>query len=300
MIDPGFDGAVAIVTGMNNPRGIGAAVARALARQGVAVFGTFLRAPPPAGAAGAGTGAEPAPGEALYRRLAAADAAPMVAAIRAAGGRAAALEVDLADPAAAPRVFAAAEAAFGPVTILVNNAAYSEPDSLLPADMNADTPSAGGLPIGPFTVDTHDRHFHVNVRAPALLMREFARRHRDRRASGSAGRAARIINISTDGADAFPTEVSYGASKHALESLTRSAAHEFGPLGITVNALSPGPIQTGYIPPGAEARIVGDTPLGRVGLPEDVADAVLLLASEQARWLTGQLLYVGGGHAMPR
>lgn len=300
MIDPGLAEAVAIVTGINNPRGIGAAVARALAREGVAVLGTYFRATAPPDATSVDTAAAAMePGEALYRRLSAADATPVVDAIRASGDRIEAMEADLAEPAAASRIFDAAEATFGPVTILVNNAAFSEPDSLLPAEMNEGAPSAGGILIGAFTADTHDRHFHVNVRAPALLMREFARRHRARTGSGAPA-PGRIVNISTDAADAFPTEVSYGASKHALESLTRSAAMEFGPLGITVNALSPGPIQSGYIPASAEPRIIRDTPLGRVGTPEDVADVVVFLASTQARWVTGQLLYVGGGHAMPR
>jgi 3-oxoacyl-[acyl-carrier protein] reductase len=71
-----------------------------------------------------------------------------------------------------------------------------------------------------------------------------------------------------------------------------------GPYGVTVNIVAPGPIQTGYILPEAEAAIAAGTPLGRVGTPEDVADAVLWVASEQARWVTGQLLYVGGGWRM--
>jgi len=124
-------------------------------------------------------------------------------------------------------------------------------------------------------------------------MRELLRRHIDRR-----GDWGRIISVSTDGASGFPSEVSYGASKHALESITRAAAVEMGPYGITANVVSLGPIQTGYIPPSAEARIIADTPLRRVGRPDDVADVVAFLASNQARWLTGQLIYVGGGHAM--
>ncbi len=76
------------------------------------------------------------------------------------------------------------------------------------------------------------------------------------------------------------------------------AAKELDPLGITVNIVSPGPIQTGYIPPGNEPTIVADTPLGRVGAPDDVADVIVYLASEQARWVTGQLIHVGGGHRM--
>jgi 3-oxoacyl-[acyl-carrier protein] reductase len=182
---------------------------------------------------------------------------------------------------------------FGPVSILVNNAAVSVADSLLPDEIAGGAPSAGGIPIAAFDSDRHDRHFRVNVRAPALLMREFARRLVERHTNWG-----RIINVSTDGASGFPTEVSYGASKHALESLTRAAAAEFGRYGITANIVSLGAIQTGYIGPEAEPTIVADTPLGRLGEPADVADVVTFLASHQARWITGQLLYVGGGHAM--
>src|SRR5262249_52747844 len=143
------------------------------------------------------------------------------------------------------------------------------------------------------TAESIDRHFAVNARAIALMMAEFARRHAARGA-----RWGRIINFSTDASQCFPTEVNYAASKAALESLSRSAAAELGPYGITVNIVSPGPIQTAWITPELETEFAATTPLRRVGAPDDVADVVVFLASEQARWLTGQLLYVGGGHRM--
>jgi 3-oxoacyl-[acyl-carrier protein] reductase len=138
-----------------------------------------------------------------------------------------------------------------------------------------------------------DAHFAVNTRATALLMTEYFRRHIERGAIWG-----RIINLSTDAAHAHPRNVSYAASKHAIESYSRSAAAEMGKYGITVNVVAPGPIQTGYITPEAVADISRRTPLGRVGRPEDVADVIAFLASDQARWLTGQLLYVGGGWRM--
>lgn len=145
----------------------------------------------------------------------------------------------------------------------------------------------------PATAEALDAHHAVNVRAPALLMADFHRRHVQR-----DGNWGRIINVSTDGAAAFPSEVSYGASKNALESLSRSAAHEFGPDGITVNIVALGPIQSGWITEDTRPAIQRETPLGRVGYPDDVADVVTFLASNQARWLTGQTIYVGGGHRM--
>jgi 3-oxoacyl-[acyl-carrier protein] reductase len=125
------------------------------------------------------------------------------------------------------------------------------------------------------------------------MMTEFVHR---RLARGLHG--GRIINVSTDGSPGFVHEVSYGASRYATESFSRAAANELGKYGITVNIVSPGPIQTGYITPELEQKVIADIPLSRVGQPEDVADVIVFLASEQARWLTGQLLFVGGGHRM--
>lgn len=292
MIDPQLSGKVAVVTGANNPRGIGAAIARALAVQGAALYVTYYRQEIPAEVSREAESG--IPGLSLYQWLSAKDAGEVIDDVRASGGHIEAWEVDLAVPAACAEVFDRAEKAFGPVEILVNNAAFWAPDSFLPDGVIEGKPSAGGGPIRTLDVQEHDRHFHVNVRAPALLIREFARRHIERDA-----RWGRIINVSTDGASCFPTEVSYGASKYALESLTRSAAVELGPYGITVNVVAPGPTQTGYIAPQAEAALVQETPLRRIGDPADVADVVVFLASEQARWVTGQLIYVGGGHAMP-
>jgi 3-oxoacyl-[acyl-carrier protein] reductase len=198
-------------------------------------------------------------------------------------------EIDLAAPEAMPQLFDRVEETLGPVDILINNAAHSVPDGFIPF-APAEEDWAGRM-RAIVDASSHDRHFAVNSRAVALLMAEYARRRVIRGAAWG-----RIVNISTDGADCFPGEVSYGASKAALESYSRSAAMELGQFGITVNVVAPGPIQTGWIPAEAEQPIVEDIPLGRMGRPDDVADVVVFLASEQARWVTGQRLFVGGGH----
>ncbi len=276
MIDTGLQDKVVLVTGANH--GIGAATARAFAGQGVRVFLHYLRLPP--------TNEEGAAQRAL-------DAAEVVQAIRAGGGQAEAQEADLADPAAIPLLFDRAEATLGPVDVVVNNAAVGDgpKDTFVPLPTEALDRFERSMAT--VTAASHDRHFAVNSRAVALMMAEYARRHVARGATWG-----RIINISTDGAFCFPEEISYGASKAALESYSRSAAIELSRYGITINIISPGPIQTGWMTPEMEANIVRDIPLGRVGQPEDVADVIVFLASEQARWLTGQCLHVGGGHKM--
>jgi 3-oxoacyl-[acyl-carrier protein] reductase len=288
MIDTGLKNKVVLITGVNNPHGIGAGTAKAFAVEGAAVFATYLRLP-------AKESATNVPGEAFYRAQNAKTADEVVTAIRERGGEIEAWEADLADPAVIPQLFGRAERAFGPVDILVNNAAYCAPDTFIPqSQLGSDSRAVDTFPMSTITPDQHDRHFAVNSRAVALMMAEYARRFIQRGA-----RSGRIINVSTDGASAFPSEVSYGASKHALESYSRSAAKELGKHGITVNTLSLGAVQTGWISPELEKEEASHTPLQRVGQPEDVADVIIFFSSEQARWVTGQLLYVGGGHVMP-
>jgi 3-oxoacyl-[acyl-carrier protein] reductase len=275
MINPGIAGQTALVTGANH--GIGAAIARALAAQGAAVLISYLRVPTP-------TEATP------YTSARALSAQDLVAAIQAAGGRAAAVEADLSDPASIPALFDQAERHFGPTSILVQNAAAWTPDTLIPGGLTNEAPDTWPPSATTITAASHDLHFAVNSRATALLMAEFTRRHVARGA-----RSGRIITISTDGAEGFASEMSYGASKAALESYSRGAAGELGRYGITVNIVSPGPIDTGWVTPEFAADIARGTPLGRVGAPEDIADVVVFLASEQARWVSGQRIRVNGG-----
>jgi len=195
-------------------------------------------------------------------------------------------------------LFDRAEQRYGPVEILVNNAADYQADTFVPDGPSGGEGGGGELwdegPVSArISAQTHDRHFAVNTRAAALMMSEFAHR-----LVAGGKRWGRIINVSADWSWGSPGEVSYRASKHAIESYPRSAAAELGPLGVTVNAVSPGPVQTGYIAPDAEEQLIASIPLRRVGKPEDVADVIVFLASEQARWVTGQVLTVHGGHRM--
>jgi 3-oxoacyl-[acyl-carrier protein] reductase len=288
VIDPGLAGKVALITGANH--GIGAATARAFATQGARVFLTYCRPPcrySPEELAAAREGG--VGGDAVYCAFQQQDAAPMVEEILAAGGEAAAVDADLADPGRIPWLFDQCERRLGPAEVLVNNHTHCVLETFDPALVSDE-----GSGVHLVSAARIDAHFAINARACALMMEEYLQRCLKRGAAGG-----RIINVSTDAAHAHTANVSYAASKHALESYSRSAAAELGKYGITVNVVAPGPIQTGYITPDAEEQIRAGTPLGRVGAPEDVADVIVFLASEQARWLTGQLLYAGGGWRMP-
>jgi 3-oxoacyl-[acyl-carrier protein] reductase len=292
MIHTGLQDKVAIVTGANH--GIGAATARALAAQGARVFLTYLRLPP------LGTPSEQAegsdthtPGLALYNFQRSQTAEEVIKQIRAQRGSVEALEADLTDLKTIPLLFDRAEATFGTVDILINNADHCVADTFLPPSQSEEAKTPSGYAPTFISAASHDAHFAINSRAVALMMAEFARRRIEQ-----GKQWGRIINVSTDGSAGFVQEVSCGASKFALESYSRAAASELGRYGITVNIVSPGPIQTGYIAPELEQQLNAEIPLGRIGQPEDVADVVVFLASEQARWLTGQLLFVGGGHRM--
>ena len=289
MIDTGIEGKVALVTGGNH--GIGAAIAQALAAQGAKVFITYFRLETDYGASelqaalDAGIG-----GDRLYRAQQQQSADHAVSAIRKAGGTATALEMDLSNPETIPGLLDRCETELGPVEILINNHTYCAPETFDPANVGTNDSGAG---VQLTSAEGIDQHMAVNVRATVLLMQEFVRRHVARGADWG-----RIVNISTDAAHAHGNNVSYAASKHAIESYSRSAASELGKYGITVNIVAPGPIQTGYITPAMEREIEAKTPLGRVGRPEDIANVVAFLVSERGGWLTGQLLYVGGGYRM--
>lgn len=179
------------------------------------------------------------------------------------------VEVDLADPRAPAEVLAAAEAVVGPLTALVVVHAESRLGGILETH-----------------TDDFDRHLAVNARSVLLLTAEFARRFR-----GEAG-SGRVVAFTSG---AVHGEVAYGASKAALERIVVAAAAELGRLGITVNAIDPGPTDTGWISPELRERFEQGTPLGRAGRPEDAAELVAFLCSPRGGWITGQVITSDGG-----
>ena len=270
MVDYGLKDRVAIITGANNPQGIGAATALALAREGARVILVYKRIPRAYDEANIGRN-----GTDRYFAANAGDAAAVAGRLEAMGADYLVLESDISDESAVREIYAAVMARYGRVDVLVNNAADGDMDGV-------DTIEA----IPPRVIDDT---FAVNVRGSILMIREFVR-HR--------GAYGRIINLSTDAAQVFAGQIAYGASKATLEALTRSIALEVAPYGITVNCVAPGPTQTGWIDEELERAVVPLIPLGRLITPEDIAEAILFLAGNRASMITGQVIKVSGGKAL--
>lgn len=163
---------------------------------------------------------------------------------------------------------------FGLPTILVNNAAYSERDGF--QELNA---------------KILDDHFAVNIRSTFLLCAEFARLFEK-----SGIDSGRIINITSgQGLGPMPGELAYAATKGAISAFTLSLSAELAHLGITVNAVNPGPTDTGWMTEAHKQLFAPKFLMGRIGLPEDAANLVAFLASEEAGWITGQIINSEGG-----
>jgi 3-oxoacyl-[acyl-carrier protein] reductase len=185
------------------------------------------------------------------------------------GARSLAVEADLEQPESVPAMYDQVEKELGPISALVMCHAESVDSGIL------DT-----------STESFDRHFSVNARATWLLIREFGLRYR------MAPGVGRIIAMTSDHTI---NNLPYGASKGALDRITLAAAHEFAHLGVTANVINPGPTDTGWMPQEIRARVLAETPLHRIGTPEDAANLVSFLCSPQGGWINGQLLHSNGG-----
>ncbi|MCR5331403.1 MAG: SDR family oxidoreductase [Lachnospiraceae bacterium] len=270
MIDFGLKDRIAIITGANNPWGIGAATALAFAREGAKVILVYKKVFRPFDAdrmdkngADRYYGANAGTTEAVESKLREMNADYLV------------LESDISNEDAVKEIYSKVLEKYGRVDILLNNAATDD-------ETGCDT-------IETITQNVIDDTFAVNVRGSIMMIREFVK-HR--------GDYGRIINISTDAAQVFAGQITYGASKAALEALTRSIALEVAQYGITVNCVSPGPTQTGWIDEEFEKVVIPLIPMGKLIQPENIAETILFLASKQAMMITGQVIKVSGGKAI--
>ena len=253
-------GRIALVTGTSRKVGIGSAIARELARDGLDLFITYFR-PYDQESGLAGSLDEPA---------------QLLDELRQVGRHAEGMELDLSAPGAPALLFDKAEAELGPVSVLVNNATYSMRDG-----------------IENLSAELLDKTYALNVRGMALLCKEFVRRYSQNFPGQSGGR---IINLSSgQGLGPMPGELAYVATKGAVEAFTRSLSAEVGKLGITVNAINPGITDTGWIPFDLKSRWKQEAPFGRVGMPEDAARLIRFLASVESGWITGQVIHSTGG-----
>jgi 3-oxoacyl-[acyl-carrier protein] reductase len=237
---------VAVVTGAS--KGIGSGIARGLAAEGAAVVVNY---------ASSKEGAE-----------------KVVAEIEAKGGKAVAVQGDVANAADVERLFAETKRAFGRLDVLVNNAGVYD-----------------FAPLDDVTEKQFHRLFDTNVLGTILVTREAAK---------YLGEGGSVINIgSVASTDTPAASAVYSATKAAVSALTGVLAKELGPRKIRVNSINPGPVETegtsGAIGSDFMNNLVARTPLGRIGQPEDIAPVAVFLASDESGWLTGETLLASGG-----
>jgi 3-oxoacyl-[acyl-carrier protein] reductase len=243
-------GKVAVVTGAS--KGIGASIAKHLADEGAAVVVNY---------ASSKEGAD-----------------RVVAEIKGSGGKAIAVQADVAKPADIQRLFSETKKAFGKLDVLVNNAGIYE-----------------FAPLEQVTAEHFHKQFNLNVLGLLLASQEAVKHF------GPAG--GNIINISSVVSTSAPPNASvYSATKAAVDAVTRSLAKELGPRKIRVNSINPGMVETegvrsaGIHESDMRKQLEAQTPLGRIGQPQDIAPAAVFLASADSGWITGETLYLAGGY----
>jgi 3-oxoacyl-[acyl-carrier protein] reductase len=254
-------GRVAMVTGASRRAGIGYAIARRLAALGASLYLHHFTPHDQDQPWGADPGGPPAVTGGVADALAGQ------------GARVRDTELDLTAPDAPGQLISSATSAFGHLDILVCNHARS----------------GGDGPLGILDAAMLDAHWAVNTRSAILLAQAFAAQH--------DGRPGGRIIFMTSGQDLGPMrgEVAYAASKGALASITRTLADHLADQAITLNTVNPGPVDTGYAPPEAHEAVRAHFPRARWGAPDDPARLIAWLVTDEAAWITGQIINTEGG-----
>lgn len=247
---------IAIVTGVSRQKGIGAAICKELAEKGYHIFFTYW------------TDYD----KEMPWSIEDDEPLRLKEELVEKGVKVVCMELDLTQYDAPEQLLNTVIEQLGFPDILVNNAAYST---------NND--------FSNLTAKVLDQHYLVNVRATTLLSCEFAQRF----AKKSGGRIVNITSGQFQGP--MPGEIAYATTKGAVDALTITLSAELAPLGITVNAINPGPSDTGWMTEEIKTQLKPMFPFGRIGEPKDAAKIIAFLVSEEAAWITGQIIHSEGG-----
>lgn len=247
---------VAIVTGVSRLKGIGRAICYELAQSGIDIFFTYWSEYDKQMPWGINEN-EPL----LIQEE-----------IQSLGVRCEKIELDLSKTTAVQALFEAVHAKFGTPHILINNATYSTQTT-----------------IGNITFEELDKHYQVNLRAATMLCVAFVRQF-------NSGQGGRIINLTSgQSLGQMPDEIAYAVTKGAIETLTYTLSSQIAEQGISINAVNPGPNDSGWMTTDLKQHLLQQFPMSRVGLPKDIADLIGFLVSEKGAWITGQIIHSEGG-----
>jgi 3-oxoacyl-[acyl-carrier protein] reductase len=247
---------IAIVTGVSRIKGIGRSICIDLAKQGIDIFFTYWTEYD----------------NQMPWKVNSEEPDTIQAEIKSLGVQCEKMELDLSKMDAIDKLFVEVETKMGNASILINNATYSTQTS-----------------VENVTANELDKHYAVNVRATTLLISTFIK-HFQSEAGG------RIINLTSgQSLGAMNNEIAYAITKGAIETLTKTIAHEIAAKGITINAVNPGPTDTGWMNETQKEELLKQFPMKRIGLPKDAAQLICFLVSKEAEWITGQIIHSEGG-----